>query len=55
MTVVRRGDAIIENGACTAEPGSGTFMARDGGEAAQPSGRLSPEFDPERNFGAKLY
>ena len=54
-TVVRRGDVIIENGTCAAEPGSGTFMARDGGEAAQPSGRLSPEFDPERNFGAKLY
>lgn len=55
VTVVRRGDVIIEDGACTAEAGSGQFLARDGGEAAQPTGRLSPEFDPERNFGAELY
>jgi dihydropyrimidinase len=54
-TVVRRGDVIIEDGRCSAEAGSGRFLARDGGEAAKPTGRLSPEFDPERNFGADLY
>lgn len=55
VTVLRRGAVIIENGACAASAGSGQFLAREGGEAAKPSGRLSPEFDPERNFGAKLY
>jgi dihydropyrimidinase len=54
-TVLRRGDVIIDDGECTAEPGSGAFLAREGGEAAKPTGKLSPEFDPERNFGAKLY
>ncbi len=55
VTVVRRGDVIVEDGACTAAAGSGQFMAREGGEAAKPTGRLSPEFDPQRNFGAELY
>ncbi len=54
-TVLRRGEVIIENGECSAEPGSGRHLARDGGEAAKQSGRLSPEFDPARNFGAELY
>ena len=54
-TVLRRGEVIIENGTCTAEPGSGAYLPRKGGEAARPSGKLSPEFDPARNFGAKLY
>ncbi|MBU2533674.1 MAG: dihydropyrimidinase [Alphaproteobacteria bacterium] len=54
-TVLRRGEVIIENGACSAAPGSGIYLPREGGEAAAPSGRLSPEFDPERNFGADLY
>jgi dihydropyrimidinase len=54
-TVIRRGDTIIDSGECLAEPGSGAFLARDGGDAAKPSGRLSPEFDPDRNFGAQLY
>ena len=55
VTVLRRGDVIIENGECMASAGSGKHLARTGGEAASPTGRLSPEFDPERNFGAKLY
>lgn len=55
VTVLRRGDVIISDGACSAEAGSGQFLAREAGEAAKPSGRLSPEFDPERNFGADLY
>ena len=55
VTVLRRGEVIIEDGACPAVAGSGQFLARKGGEAAKPSGRLSPEFDPKRNFGAELY
>jgi dihydropyrimidinase len=55
VTVLRRGEIIAENGSCLAAPGSGEFLARTGGAAAEPLGRLSPEFDPERNFGAHLY
>jgi len=54
-TVLRRGETIIADGECQAAAGSGAYLPRRGGEAATPSGRLSPEFDPERNFGAKLY
>jgi dihydropyrimidinase len=55
VTVLRRGEIIAENGSCLAQPGSGEFLARDAGAAAEPLGRLSPEFDPARNFGAQLY
>jgi dihydropyrimidinase len=55
VTVLRRGEIIAENGRCAAQPGSGQFLPRDGGPAAEPLGRLSPEFDPARNFGARLY
>jgi len=52
--VLRRGQPIVENGALHAEPGSGRFLPRAGGWAAQPSGCLQPEMDPDRNFGAML-
>ena len=32
----------------------GRFLARTGGEAAKPTGRLMPDMDPEQNFGARL-
>jgi dihydropyrimidinase len=54
VTVVRRGEVIVENENLKAAPGSGRFLAREGGWAAQPLGRLAPEFDPRRNFGAEL-
>jgi len=53
--VLRRGAVIVENGVLNARPGSGRFLPRDAGRAAEPTGRLSPEFDPTRNFGADLY
>jgi len=55
VVVMRRGTVIVENGVLTAEPGSGRFLPRDAGKCAEPTGRLSGEFDPARNFGAKLY
>jgi dihydropyrimidinase len=55
VTVLRRGEIIAENGRCLAAPGSGEFLPRDGGPAAEPLGRPSPEFDPQKNFGAQLY
>ena len=53
--VLSRGTVIVEDGALRAEPGHGQFLARRGGAAAKPTGKLSREFDPERNFGAQLY
>lgn len=55
VVVLRRGEVIVENGALNAAPGSGRFLPRSAGQAAEPTGRLSPEFDPKRNFGADLY
>jgi dihydropyrimidinase len=55
VTVLRRGEVIVENGRLLAKPGSGCFLPRAAGPAAEPTGRLSPEFDPARNFNAKLY
>ena len=54
VTVLRRGAVIVENGVLSAKPGSGKFLPRNAGPAAHPLGRPSPEFDPKRNFGAKL-
>ncbi|MBX9908749.1 MAG: dihydropyrimidinase [Beijerinckiaceae bacterium] len=54
-TVLRRGEIVVEDGALRAAAGSGRLMLRAAGEATKPTGRLSPEFDEGRNFGAKLY
>lgn len=54
VTVIRRGEVIVSDGKLHAAAGSGRFLARAAGEAAIPTGRLSPEFDHARNFGAVL-
>jgi dihydropyrimidinase len=54
ITVLRRGTVIVESGALTAKPGSGRFLPREAGPAAEPLGRTSPEFDPRSNFSARL-
>jgi dihydropyrimidinase len=54
VTVLRRGEIIVEDGKLQAAPGSGRFLAREAGPAAEPRGRASPEFDPALNFGARL-
>src|SRR6202521_1304752 len=54
VTVLSRGRVIVADGKRSAEPGSGRFLARTGGEAAKPTGRLVPDMDPELNFGATL-
>jgi dihydropyrimidinase len=53
-TVLSRGRVIVADGKLLAEPGSGRFLARTGGDAATPTGRLVADMDPVRNFGAKL-
>ncbi len=54
-TVLRRGAVIVSEGALRAKAGSGRLLLREAGPATKPTGALSPEFDPARNFGAKLY
>lgn len=55
ITVMRRGQVIADDGKLKGSAGSGAFLPREAGDAAKPTGRLSPEFDESRNFGAKLY
>jgi dihydropyrimidinase len=54
VTVIARGEVIVEEGELLAERGRGCFLSRAAGEAAKPTGLLAPEMDPARNFGAKL-
>jgi dihydropyrimidinase len=53
--VLRRGAVIVEGGRMLASAGSGRFLPRSGGQAAAPTGRLEPEMDPAKNFGARLF
>jgi dihydropyrimidinase len=53
-TVLLRGEVLVADGKLKAKPGSGQFLPRKGGWAAEPLGRATQEFDPKRNFGAKL-
>lgn len=53
-TVLRRGAVIISDGRLQASPGSGRLQLRDVAPSMRPTGALSPEFDPARNFGAHL-
>jgi dihydropyrimidinase len=54
-TVLRRGAVVVADGKLQASAGSGRFLPRTGGKAAEPTGRIAPEMDPRRNFGADLY
>jgi dihydropyrimidinase len=53
-TVIQRGSVLVEQGTLHARPGQGRLMLREAGPATRPTGRLAPEFDPSRNFGADL-
>jgi dihydropyrimidinase len=54
VTVLSRGRVVVADGKRVADPGSGRFLARTGGEAAKPTGRLVADMDPKTNFGATL-
>jgi dihydropyrimidinase len=54
-TVINRGRVVVADGALQVEPGSGSYLERQPGyEFIRPLGRLAPELDPARNFGAEL-
>jgi dihydropyrimidinase len=54
VTVLSRGRVVIDDGKLNAERGSGEFLPCAVPDAARPLGRLVPEMNPERNFGAHL-
>ena len=54
VTVLSRGRVIVADGKRSVEAGTGRFLARNGGVAATPTGRMVADMDPAQNFGAKL-
>src|SRR5919106_281070 len=54
VTVISRGEVIVDGGELLALRGRGRFLPRVAGEAARPAGVLVPEMDPARNFRARL-
>jgi len=54
VTVIRRGSEIVSDGQLVAKAGSGRWLKRTGGWAAEPTGRLTIDMDPATNFGATI-
>ena len=54
VTVINRGEVIVEDGALRAEPGRGRFVARSRRTVPDRNYGFAPELDPARNFGARL-
>jgi dihydropyrimidinase len=54
VTVLSRGRVVVADGKRMVDAGTGRFLARSGGEAAKPTGRLVADMNPEQNFGARL-
>ena len=53
-TVIQRGSVVIENNELKVERGAGEFIPRKIIDTTGMPGRLAPELDPSRNFGAEL-
>ena len=54
VQVLSRGRLVVDAGVLKADRGSGMFVPRTRSPSARPLGRLVPELDPARNFGARL-
>ncbi len=54
VTVLSRGRIAVDAGELKVKRGSGQFLTRATSDAARPLGRLVPEMDPKRNFGAHI-
>lgn len=54
VTVLSRGEAVIEDGKLVAEPGRGRFVARARPDFTGYPGTRTPELDPAWNFGAEI-
>jgi dihydropyrimidinase len=53
-TLMRRGDVIVDNGVLLAKPGSGRFLPRGGGAAAQPANRGTADETLAAKLGARI-
>jgi dihydropyrimidinase len=54
VTVLSRGDFVIDAGKLVAEPGRGRFVARARPDFTGYPGACAPELDPAWNFGAEI-
>lgn len=54
VTVLCRGQRVVEGGALHAKPGHGQFLKRDRFDARGRRGYTAPELDPAQNFGAQI-
>ena len=54
VVVLSRGRIAVRDGRLHVQPGSGRFLPRGLSDHARPLGRLEPEVDPLRNFGATI-
>jgi dihydropyrimidinase len=54
VTVLRRGEIIVSDGKLAAKPGSGQFLPRSGGAAAEPLDTISADASLARLLGAQL-
>jgi len=55
VTMISRGEVIVESGELKAERGRGQFLKRKPFDATGYASPVAPELDPARNFGAKLF
>lgn len=55
VTMISRGEIIVDGGELKAERGRGKFLKRAPFDSTGYAGTTTPELDPTRNFGAKLF
>ena len=54
VTVLTRGNRVVEDGGLIASPGEGRFICRAPGDFGAAPGAAAPELAPRRNFGAEV-
>lgn len=54
VTVLSRGETVMDGGKLVAKPGRGRFIARRPSDFTGYPGTRTPELDPARNFGADI-
>ena len=54
VTVLTRGERVVEEGRLVARPGQGRFVARAPVDLTGHPGLLAPEVDPARNWGTEI-
>lgn len=55
VTMISRGEVIVDGGELKAERGRGQFLKRAPFDSTGYAGTSTPELDPDRNFGANLF